>query len=163
MHYNLVDNDFQYQGIERTFSPLKDFQNHKVSNTEFKQLLEYELKVIELGFNMPENEENFEKLCALYKTLKKEGLDCDVIVYDDKPINQAYGRSLIFLGIDIEADKTECPLADEHREAVRIELNSNGLCPNIATAAGLTKNWEKEYKSFNYVYVYKVIIQEDNQ
>ena len=156
MYYNVVGNDYKYKGIERHFSPTDYYQKHKMSNREFKQLVEYELEAIDLGFNMPQNKENFEKICAFCKIMKAKGFDCDVIVYDDKPIKQAYGRSLLFLGIDIEANGTECPLSFGNKEGLTAELNKNGLCPNIEIAQNISEFWRTEFNHFSYYYVYQV-------
>jgi len=156
MLYNIVGNDTRYQGVDR-FLDLIDFNwLNRTSRKRLDIFLDLWLKAIELTGDLPQNNVNFEKLCELCQTFHRYAFYCDILVYDYVPIISAYGREIFFLGIDIEADK-EYPLSNEKGELRRI-LNSFGLCPDIETAKCITVKWRSEYKEFDYVYVYKVVL-----
>ena len=155
MFYDLVGTDEKYQGVDRSL----DLIHYKrKDNNRFEIFLTNWLGAIELTDILPQNANNFDRLCDLCKIINHISA-CNIIVYDDKPIDNAYGREVNFLGIDIVADR-ECPLKYDHREDSKKILNNNGLCPDIEAAHELSYKWKGEYKHFEFLYVYTVLLND---
>ena len=159
MLYDLVEDDerMKYKGIERSFSTVLYYRKNKSAKIDFNFLLNCEFKAYDLIYDSPQTKEIFIKLCMLMKKMKEKKVKCDVIVYDKKPLKDAFGYELEFLGVDIEADKTECPLESHDGDGCEPFINNNGLCPDISSAMILSKRWLSVFSSFDYIYVYKVV------
>ena len=164
MRYSLVESYHHYKGIGRSFiqdayfdqfrGDKREFRRRR--RKEFKQVLQYWFDSIELADLQPVSAGNFQKLCDLCREMQEYGIECEVIVYDYLPLEDAYEKAIEFLGIDIETDG-DFPLGlDKNREDVKQFLNDNGLCPDIETAEKLTSKWMPEFAPFAYVYVYRV-------
>lgn len=113
-----------YRGLERTVTGNR-FPNYKTK--EFKKLIdmwcEYNLSLV-----AGEQEECLKQLEAnkpFYYELKKNGVPCEVIAYDDKPIESLEDYELEFLGYDIVNQNHESVFAGWERVP---GTNENLLC-----------------------------------
>ncbi len=76
----------------------------------------------------PDCRETFESVLTYCDVLKKYDVPCEVIVYDLHPLEDAYGRPLTFLGIDIVHNMAESLLESGAEVVPKQLLNENLLC-----------------------------------
>lgn len=90
----------------------------------------------------PYNAESFEKLAEYYRKFKELGVDCEIIAYDSAPLDNAFGRRIELLGIDIVCDLAESLLEDPDciDDAVKKRLNQFGLCRKDSDMEIVLKN-----------------------
>ena len=94
---------------------------------------------------------DFEKILQQYEIL------CEIIAYDTKPIDSAYGYSVTWLGIDIVHDCCESLLENMSDRRVQQTLNKNGLCRNTADISKLLPLLDVGDVMWKPCYVYRVL------
>lgn len=124
MKYDVVPLVCGYRGMGRSLSPV-DFRS-PVAKENFDILIEEYFKYISITTEA-ESKEMFDRLVIYYKSLLQFEVPCELIVFDSRPLQTAYGHALDFLGIDISNDLTESLLEVDWRKLPPEILNDNML------------------------------------
>lgn len=124
MRFDVVSIRSTYRGIGRSLTPL-DFQSQG-DGSKLAELIELYLSYIEEHLK-PESQETFEYMLRFCRVLKEHEIPCEVIVYDCRPIEEAYGKTVNFLGIDLVHKMSESLLEDGCWKLPARMLNENML------------------------------------
>ena len=128
----------------------------KKSKKDFAKLLDmYDAYIMLL--EQPESQKVLEKLMDFEKILRQYEILCEIIAYDTKPIDSAYGYSVAWLGIDIVHDSCESLLENMSDGCVQQALNENGLCRETADIPKLLSLLDTGDVTWEPCYVYRVL------
>ena len=125
MEYDVVPIFSAYRGMGRCLT-VESFHSKKAKKN-FDALLDGYFDYIS-ELLKPACRETFESMLAYCDVLKKYDVPCEVIVYDLHPLEDAYGRPLTFLGIDIVHNMAESLLESGAEVVPKQLLNENLLC-----------------------------------
>lgn len=154
MKIDIVPIKENYRGIGRSL--LATDLLTKKSKKDFTKLLEmYDAYLMLL--EQPESQNVLEKLMDFEKILQQYEILCEIIAYDTKPIDSAYGYSVTWLGIDIVHDCCESLLENMSDRRVQQMLNKNGLCRNTADISSLLPLLDTGDVMWKPCYVYQVL------
>lgn len=154
MKIDIVPIKENYRGIGRSL--LATDLLTKKSKKDFTKLLEmYDAYLMLL--EQPESQNVLEKLMDFEKILQQYEILCEIIAYDTKPIDSAYGYSVTWLGIDIVHDCCESLLENMSDRRVQQTLNKNGLCRNAADISELLPLLDVGDVMWKPCYVYRVL------
>lgn len=154
MKIDIVPIKENYRGIGRSL--LATDLLTKKSKKDFAKLLEmYDAYLMLL--EQPESQNVLEKLMDFEKILQQYEILCEIIAYDTKPIDSAYGYSVTWLGIDIVHDCCESLLENMSDRRVQQTLNKNGLCRNTADISSLLPLLDTGDVMWKPCYVYRVL------
>lgn len=154
MKIDIVPIKENYRGIGRSL--LATDLLTKKSKKDFAKLLEmYDAYLMLL--EQPESQNVLEKLMDFEKILQQYEILCEIIAYDTKPIDSAYGYSVTWLGIDIVHDCCESLLENMSDRRVQQMLNKNGLCRNTADILKLLPLLDAGDVMWKPCYVYRVL------
>lgn len=154
MKIDIVPIKENYRGIGRSL--LATDLLTKKSKKDFAKLLEmYDAYLMLL--EQPESQNVLEKLMDFEKILQQYEILCEIIAYDTKPIDSAYGYSVTWLGIDIVHDCCESLLENMSDKRVQQTLNKNGLCRNTTDISKLLPLLDTGDVMWKPCYVYRVL------
>lgn len=154
MKIDIVPIKENYRGIGRSL--LATDLLTKKSKKDFTKLLEmYDAYLMLL--EQPESQNVLEKLMDFEKILQQYEILCEIIAYDTKPIDSAYGYSVTWLGIDIVHDCCESLLENMSDKRVQQTLNKNGLCRNTTDISKLLPLLDTGDVMWKPCYVYRVL------
>ena len=154
MKIDIVPIKENYRGIGRSL--LATDLLTKKSKKDFAKLLEmYDAYLMLL--EQPESQNVLEKLMDFEKILWQYEILCEIIAYDTKPIDSAYGYSVTWLGIDIVHDCCESLLENISDRRVQQILNKNGLYRNTADISKLLPLLDTGDVMWKPCYVYRVL------
>lgn len=154
MKIDIVPIKENYRGIGRSL--LATDLLTKKSKKDFTKLLEmYDAYLMLL--EQPESQNVLEKLMDFEKILQQYEILCEIIAYDTKPIDSAYGYSVTWLGIDIVHDCCESLLENMSDKRVQQTLNKNGLCRNTTDISKLLSLLDTGDVMWKPCYVYRVL------
>lgn len=154
MKIDIVPIKENYRGIGRSL--LATDLLTKKSKKDFAKLLEmYDAYLMLL--EQPESQNVLEKLMDFEKILQQYEILCEIIAYDTKPIDSAYGYSVTWLGIDIVHDCCESLLENISDRRVQQILNKNGLYRNTADISKLLPLLDTGDVMWKPCYVYRVL------
>lgn len=154
MKIDIVPIKENYRGIGRSL--LATDLLTKKSKKDFAKLLEmYDAYLMLL--EQPESQNVLEKLMDFEKILQQYEILCEIIAYDTKPIDSAYGYSVTWLGVDIVHDCCESLLENMSDRRVQQTLNKNGLCRNAAGISKLLPLLDTGDVMWKPCYVYRVL------
>lgn len=154
MKIDIVPIKENYRGIGRSLFAT-DLLTKK-SKKDFAKLLEmYDAYLMLL--EQPESQNVLEKLMDFEKILRQYEILCEIIAYDTKPIDSAYGYSVTWLGIDIVHDCCESLLENISDRRVQQILNKNGLYRNTADISKLLPLLDTGDVMWKPCYVYRVL------
>ncbi len=154
MRYGISSNNIKYRGVETTVDT-SDFSK-KCKNKEYRYLLDLLFEYISVS-DEQNSVENFDKMKKLFVEFREHGVECEIIAYDSKPMQDLYGYPLELLGIDIVLEEAESLLADDVPLIVKRELNENGLCKTETDVARFIPYLDHGVDIWEPCYVYKVI------
>ena len=140
----------KYRGIERGvfLEHLMDFSK-KYTKKEVQEILD-QLGAYEdyTGFQTA-NITTLNWIIEFANHLSNNGRQCEVIVFDDQPITEAFGYPLQLLGIDITSNLGESLLVTDGDRVPDHLLNENGLLNDehdleeaVSYCRGGDLNWE---------------------
>lgn len=145
-----------YRGIERSLTTTH-FKSNKVGKAFDKLLVMY----FDYLSYVEQNIESYKiliKILPFYHILKQHGVNCEVVIFDEKPFNAFYEYDTEPLGIDV---------VNQHYESLFSSLtsslgflNENLLCKrneDISHIINMLANEFPEYHNWKAIYVYKVI------
>jgi hypothetical protein len=136
MKFDVVPIRSAYRGIGRSLAP-QDFRPW-VDKRNMDYLLEVYFDYITDSLK-PECQETFERMLSYCRTFRESGIPCEVIVYDSQPLENAYGKELQFLGIDIVLNLAESLLENGAERLSKNLLNENLLCLELSNLPKITK------------------------
>lgn len=157
MEYELAVMRDKYRGMERSLTAL-DFYTPKTKrdyNTllqEYSEVIEYELNIM--------TEELFDRMLLFYQKIKRYGIPCEIIVFDERPITEDLGYPVEFLGLDIVYDMGESLIEDKINPAVLYLLNENGLCRTEEDVEKVIRYQNHGTVEWKPCYVYKLLVDE---
>ena len=163
MKFDIVSLDAFYRGLDRSLNADDLLRNNAKSH--YKELIGYYFRYLDIMYS-PEkilyNMDTFNLILDYYKTFKSLGVDCEIIVYDDKPLKNAFNYSIEFLGIDVVHDLAESLLEDfnDLKTVVKKHLNSHGLLENLDDMDIVLNNCFTGGMKWEPCWVYKVILGE---
>ncbi len=102
MRFDLVALNESYRGIDRSLSPY-DFVSKKAKKN-YNELISCYFEYTELMCSPeknPYNSDTFNDLLEYYKKFKGYDVNCEIIVYDSEPLEDAFGKQIQLLGIDV--------------------------------------------------------------
>ena len=152
MWYEIASNNSIYKGMDREIS-LEDFKGF--SGKVYHELVELYLAYAELICR--DMFFNIDKAIEIYRSFKKRRVDCELIVFDSKPITNQDSLRIAFLGIDIVHKMSESLLAGDINPAVKNLLNINGLCDSVEIINKVIPYQDHGKVEWDPCYVYKVI------
>lgn len=155
MRFELVMNDKKYRGIGRGLL-ISDVINKK-NRKEFEYMLELYLSFLE--DNEINNEKSLVRTIEFYKVLISFDIPCEIILYNQSPVTQAWGYTLEFLGIDITHDLCESLIDDEINPKIEHLLNENGLCKTEEDVKTIIPYQDCGDVEWSPCYVYKMILE----
>ncbi|MBQ7670788.1 MAG: hypothetical protein IJS45_08725, partial [Clostridia bacterium] len=127
------------------------------SQKSFKELLKLYLDYITIV-----NEEmsiiDFKKVIEIYTEFKNRKVNCECILFDNKPIKEFMQYKLEFLGVDIINDYSESLLSDVPDKFRCRFLNHNGLCNNASIIETIIPMLNPGNEEWSAGYVFKVIV-----
>lgn len=151
MNIDIFPIESNYRGIDRNFSI-----DHLKLNKDFDKMLNIYFDYINMNLNNITSLNIEKNLYGFYKQFKIHGVKCELIAFDNNPINKS---NFYFLGIDIVNEYFESVLLDENYiRSNKFALNNNGLFTNFKDAEKMLEtipNDEAGHK-LNPYYVYKM-------
>lgn len=157
MRCDIVTRGKYYKGMGRTFDT--DCLLTKELKQYHNLLLDIYFRYNDIMVADMEVHDCFMELVQIYNELKKYKVDCELIVYDDKPIEQVNLYDLKFLGIDIVHDLCETLLSEKKEKRISSFLNENGLCKSeedVKRLIPMLKHGDVKWKP---CYIYEVLIR----
>lgn len=157
MKYDIVSLNASYSGMGRSLSPY-DFTSEKAKK-DYNKIMSYYFEYINLLIKPIENN-TFEQMIFLCNLFKKFDVLCEMIVYDNFLINDAFGRTVTFLGIDVVHDMAESLLesTENIESSIRNRLNEFGLCSTLEEVDGVIKAMNHGGSIWKPCWVYRVNI-----
>lgn len=155
MRYDIVPLGQTYRGMARSLTPLH-LRTPKTKK-RFEELLEIYFFYIELCENVSQSA--FESMLTCYNLFCTYGIPCEIIVYDDIPIDNAFGYPIELLGIDIVHDMCESLISDSCNPGINHLLNENGLCKTVEDIERIIPFQDCGIVNWSPCYVYRVIGQ----
>lgn len=160
MNYDLATNKKKYKGCERSVS-CYDFDRYP--KKKFNFLFEINEKFMEelvIPYSDHITEEGLEKLLYYYRIYRENDVDCEVIVFDKEPINEAiFPYKTELLGIDIVDECFESLLEGcEPYDNISKYLNGNMLCDSVDVIPDILSRVETGYKQWGPCWVYRLVI-----
>lgn len=154
MKWDIVNIKNQYRGTGRVLSgtDLCTRRTKRVRNYLLDMYFEY------ISYLLKEiSREEFIKIIDFCKEFNKYEIkyEVELIVYDECPLESAFGYDLEFLGIDITHDLAESLLEDPPENVKRI-LNENGLCFSKEDVGNIVPLLDHGDVNWEPCYVYKV-------
>lgn len=157
MRYDLVPIKGKYRGMARSLLAT-DLLNPK-SRSKFELLLEEYFEFLEYSQDM--DKQVFEHTVAFYKILKEYNIICEIIAYDDETLEDVFGYSIEFLGIDIVHDMCESLIESGLSQYTKKMINQNGLCRTEADVEEIIPYQDHGGVEWKPCYVYKVVLEEN--
>ena len=154
MYYDIALKQQIYRGMERCFQ-VTSVPNKKRKG-KLDELLQLEVDYISLIQENPIRE-GLMKLIDYYRILKTYEIECEIIVYDNMPLLNAWEFPLEFLGVDITYDMGESLLSDVVSGDVKKYLNENGLCEKADDVIHVIPLLEHGDVQWEPCYIYKVL------
>lgn len=158
MKVDIVSTLRKYQGMARSLEPLEGL--NKNNKKYWKKVLDLNLSCIdlELEYGIKIEDKNIvNKWIMVCDDLKKYEIPCELIVYDDKPLNDAFGYDIEFLGIDIVHEMCESLIEDEVNPKISHLLNENGLCRNEKDVEKIIPFQDHGGDDWKPCYVYRLV------
>lgn len=158
MHFDIVSTLRKYQGMGRILEPLEGLNknNKKYCQEMFDLYLSYVDLELEYAGKV-EDKKAANGWIALCADLKKYEVPCELIVYDDKPLNNAFGYDVEFLGIDIVHDMCESLIENQVNPKICHLLNENGLCRNKEDVEKIIPFQDHGDVEWEPCYIYRLI------
>lgn len=130
MKYDIASLNTPYRGMGRPLTH-SDFVSEKATRN-FNTLISCYFKYIALLEHLVDDEK-FDELIEYYQLFRKYDINCEIIVYDNSPLSDVFGRNVKLLGIDIVHDMAESLLesTEELKDEVKERLNCFGLCSKL--------------------------------
>lgn len=154
MYYDLVPIKGKYRGMGRSLLGT-DLLNSETQK-QFKYLLELYFEFIDYSQNI--NKQSFERTIKFCKILESYNVICELIVYDEEVLEEAFGYSIEFLGIDVVHDMCESLIEGGLCSGSEMIVNQNGLCKTMEDVEIMINNQDHGGVEWKGCYVYKVII-----
>ena len=152
MRYDIVPMKQKYRGMGRSLT-VTDLWNKKTQKV-YDILLEKYFRYLDL-YELADKR-SFEEMILFCQEIIEYDIDCEMIVYDAKPIEEIYGYELELLGIDIIHDMCESLISDAVNPLARYLLNDNGLCKTEIDVEKIVPLQIHGNLKWIPVYVYKV-------
>ncbi len=150
MKFNVVQLS-NYRGIAREI----DITCFKMADKKSLDIvIEKYLNYIDVTLNF-QDEELFKYLLDYYRFLKTHNITCEIIAYDNIPIDEAFGYEIEFLGLDVTHDMCES-LIEEYNENIASFTNENGLCYDMCAVKKVISISNNGNLTWEPCYVYKV-------
>lgn len=161
MKFDIVSLNGFYRGIERSLSADDLLSGN--AKSQYKRLANLYFRYLDIIYGskiMIYNINTFNLILEYYNTFKSLGVDCEVIVYDDKPIKNAFNYTIELLGVDVVHDFAESLLEDFNNvnTVVKKHLNSYGLLNNSDSTDVVLKNSVTGGMNWKACWVYKVMV-----
>lgn len=162
MRFDIVSLNDRYRGIERVITS-GDFCTPKAKE-HFDELLTYHFEYLDLMCSpcksLVYNKSTFEQLEKYYFLFKSYGIDCEIIAYDNSPIDNVFDKKFELLGIDVVHELAESLLeSPEHMNAaVKRQLNSFGLLNKPEDIDIVLSNCICGDNEWKLCWVYEVIV-----
>lgn len=153
MKVDIVSLSKKYRGMARSIAP-SDFP--KIKKAEFDVMIEKYFEYIDAVLNL-HCENLFYKLIPFYDYLKSYGIKCEMIVYDNCKISDAFGAPVEFLGIDITHDMCES-LLEENDKIPDCYLNDNCLLNSEDDCRVVVSLLDTSETLWEPCWIYKVIV-----
>ncbi len=125
MNYDIVPIKNHYRGMGRLLLATDLYT--KQAKKEYNILLNDYYKYLSIIQQSPSSA-GLVALVNLCKKFLRYGIKCEIIVYDNIPIQTFFGHDLEFLGVDITHEMSESLLYECDDYGIRKFLNQNGLC-----------------------------------
>lgn len=125
MNYDIVPIKNHYRGMGRLLLATDLYT--KQAKKEYDVLLGDYYKYLSIIQQSPSSA-GLTDLVNLCKKFLQYGIKCEMIVYDNTPIQTFFGYDLEFLGVDITHEMSESLLYECDDYGIRKFLNQNGLC-----------------------------------
>ena len=157
MLYDIVPINKFYRGIERSLLATHLItQSNKTTNMLLEQYYLYLSDIDESPTLI-----GLIKLIDFCKALKKNHIDCEIIVYDTSTLANAWSYSLDLLGIDIVNEAWESLISNFELLPLQIcqLLNSNGLCQTEKNASMVVSHFNNTDFEWKFCYVYKLCFE----
>lgn len=159
MRFNIVTKNAPYCGICRSVNT-NDLLT-QTARDSYDTLITLYFEYLDLMVHPtrdPYNAQSFEKMIEYYTKFKELGVDCEVIAYDTMPLDDAFGRQIELLGIDVVCDLAESLLEDPTcmNDTVKKRLNRFGLCRDVGDAEIVLKNSDCGDNVWLPCFVYRV-------
>lgn len=166
MRFDLVSRNAPYGGICRSVKP-GDLLTESARNS-YDALISLYFAYLDLMAHPtrdPYNAQSFEKLIEYYTKFKELGVDCEIIAYDSRPLDDAFGRQVQLLGIDVVCDLAESLLEDPDRMnvAVKERLNRFGLCRDVGDAEIVSKHSDCGDNVWTPCWVYRINMDDPSE
>ena len=156
MRFDLVPIRSNYRGIGRSLLGT-DLLTEKTEK-KYKWLLEEYFKYLEIELFEEVGKKSFDKTIDFYKLLRSYDIMCEIIVYNESSLQEAFGYPIEFLGIDIVHDMCESLIEDSLNPRIEKYINTNGLCRNLEDVKTIIPFQDCGNVDWKPCYVYKVII-----
>lgn len=161
MKFDIASLNTAYRGIDRALNSSDLYS--KGTKEHFDELLDYYFKYLDLMYSskgVSYNLTTFDCLLKYYDKFRGYGVNCEMIAYDNFPIDHIFNKQIKLLGIDVVADLSEslleCP--DSISEIEQKCLNSFGLLRNLKDLNIVLKNSFCGDNDWKPCWVYKIII-----
>lgn len=155
MYYDVVPLKGYYRGVGRLLLATDLYT--KESKKEYDALLARYYAYLSIVMDQPPSRDGLVQLIDSYRAFSQYGVPCEVIAYDDRPMETAFGYALDFLGIDVVHEMSESLLEDPTSEEVKTYLNQNGLCADVAHVPQIVKLCDHGDVAWKPCWVYSVL------
>lgn len=154
VRYDLVPIKGKYRGMGRSLLAT-DLLELK-SKRKFELLLEEYFEFLEYSQEL--NKKSFDKIVVFCEVLREHNIPCEIIVYNDEAMKDAFGYSIEFLGIDIVHDMCESLISEEVNLYIQELINENGLCSTVDAVYKIIPYQDHGEVEWKPCYVYRVIL-----
>ena len=157
MEFDIVSLNTSYGGMGRSVTH-DDFTSKKAKKF-FAELLLCYFRYIEL-MDSPASNLTFNELIKCYSQLKEYDVRCEIIVYAQQPLKDAFGKQIEFLGFDIVHDMAESLLKNSEciDEVARKRLNPYGLCIDLGDVDAIIQSTDSGDVLWNPCWIYRVLV-----
>lgn len=153
MEIDIVPWNSQYRGMGRILS-VQHFNSQKAKKN-FNKICEEYFKYLDLLYFQKEST-LWENILSFYKVLVENEVECEVIAYDSKIINDVYGQKIEFLGLDIVKDNCESLIYYSKNQIDKSYLNENGLCNDLNSVKKIIEIFQENEGNWNPCWIYKI-------
>lgn len=156
MIIDIVPYNSHYRGMGRSIT-VEHF-NSKKAKKNFNQLCEEYLLYVDLFYFEKDESVLWEEILSFYKILIENEVQCEIIAYDNKIINDIHGYRVEFLGIDIVKEMSESLIYYCEDRIDKFYLNKNGLCMDVQDVKKICDMYDEYESDWKPCWIYKVIL-----